>query len=78
MPVQGSSWDAFLAIITANSFDRKGKQERKRGGLSLCPRSPRDPLRLLESVFSIMAPMYILSKLIYCQQLMQSRVWRAG
>lgn len=29
MLVQGSSWDACLAIITTNSFDRKGKQERQ-------------------------------------------------
>lgn len=52
MPVQGSSWEVCFAIITTNSFDRKGKQEGERGGPSLRPRCPGDRLRLSEFVFS--------------------------
>ena len=51
MLVQGSSWDACLAIITTNSFDWNGKQEKEKGGPSLCPGRPVDPPRLLKSVF---------------------------
>ena len=46
---QGSSWDACSYIITANSFDRKGKQEGESGGPLCVSQEPRRPS---EAVFS--------------------------
>lgn len=62
MLAQGSSWDACLVIITTNSFDRKGKQERE--AHLYVPGAPKTLRGYQILCFSIMAPMYILSKLI--------------
>lgn len=59
-----------LLIVLIGKGNRKGK-----GEAPLSPRSPGDPSEaLFEFLFFIMAPMDILFKLIFGQQLMQSIV----